>query len=447
MRKTLFSVVIVMLITASVVAAAPSAHGALTVRAKALVGDLAAGRMHAVTAQFDARMRSALPPAKLAQVWAQIQAQAGAFRSTGDATLTHAGRYRIVLVDCAFAHAHLDAKVVYGSSGKVSGLFFVPHAPRHPKRAAVLPAGLIERAVTVGRAPWKLPGTLTLPPGQGPFPAVVLVAGSGPQDQDETIGPNKIFRDLAWGLAQKGIAVLRYEKRTKQYPVACAKLHPFTLDDETIDDARAAVTLLAHTRHIDRHEIFVLGHSLGGMAAPRIAKNDPQVAGLIIMAGSVRPLQDLIVSQVLYLARLDHSLSPAEEHQIAEARAIKAKIDDPKLRAGDTINVFGAKTPGSYWLFLRRYHPDRVAAGLHIPMLILQGGRDYQVTQADFRLWKQALNGHPNVTFKLYPELNHLFMAGHGPSSPEEYSKPGHVDGQVIGDIATWIQEHAGGEQ
>ena len=443
MMRKLATFGFVLTIAASALAASGN-RTALEKRARELITNLAAGRTASVASTFDARMSAALPPSKLNTVWSQIQAQAGSFKKTGAVRTTHAGGYDIILVACRFERATLDAKIVYDRKGRVAGLFFVPAQPVARARKETPPSGIRERTVTVGHAPWALPATLSLPKGAGPFPAVVLVAGSGPQDRDETIGPNKIFRDLAWGLASRGIAVLRYEKRTKEYPVACARLHDFTLKQETIDDARAAVDLLAHTPKIDSRAIFVLGHSLGGMAAPRIAAGDPQVAGLVIMAGSVRPLEKIIISQVLYLARLDGRLSPEEKQQIAAVRALKAKIESSKLTPGDTIDVLGSKTPGSYWLDLRDYHPARVARTLHIPMFILQGARDYQVTEADFRLWKRALRDHPGVTFKLYPGLNHLFMRGEGPSSPEEYMKPGHVDPEVITDIATWIHRHAG---
>ncbi len=153
---------------------------------------------------------------------------------------------------------------------------------------------------------------MTKPAGVGPFPAVVLVHGSGPNDRDETFGPNKTFKDLALGLGSRGVAVLRYDKRTKVYGAKVSKLNPFTLKAETIDDALEAVALLRKEPGIDATAIFVLGHSLGGTAAPRIGAADSGIAGLIMLAGAVRPLEQSIVDQMQYLADADGVISDAE---------------------------------------------------------------------------------------------------------------------------------------
>jgi dienelactone hydrolase len=273
-----------------------------------------------------------------------------------------------------------------------------------------------------------LPGTLAMPNGAGPFPAVVLVQGSGPHDRDETIGSNKPFRDLAGGLASRSVAVLRYDKRSRVAPQTIR-----TVNEEVVEDAKAAIGLLSADPKIDRTRIIVLGHSLGGTLAPRIAAEDPRTTGIVIMAGAVRPLEDLLVEQVRYLT------GPDSKETAAVEEAVK-KMRDPELTATSTIDVFGARMPGAYLLDLRNYRPAEVAASLKIPIAVLQGQRDYQVTQVDFELWKKALAGRPNATLKLYPTLNHLFIAGTGPSRPDEYMRPGHVDEQVIVDVSTWIQ-------
>ena len=97
--------------------------------------------------------------------------------------------------------------------------------------------------------------------------------------------------------------------------------------------------------------------------------------------------------------------------------------------------------PASYWIDLKDYRPADLARGLTMPLLILQGERDYQVTMKDFQNWKDALAGQSNVTMKTYPDLNHLFIAGTGKSTPDEYQTPGNVALAVIQDIAAWIQQ------
>src|SRR5262249_34016694 len=142
------------------------------------------------------------------------------------------------------------------------------------------PDSFVEVPVQVGSAP-ALPGFLSLPKGAGPFPVVVLVHGSGPQDADETIGPNKPFKDLALGLARRGIAVLRYAKRSRVEPAGVV-----TVKEEVLDGAHAAIELARASKGIDPGRVVVLGHSEGGYLAPRIAKENPTVAGIILLAAS-----------------------------------------------------------------------------------------------------------------------------------------------------------------
>jgi hypothetical protein len=96
--------------------------------------------------------------------------------------------------------------------------------------------------------------------------------------------------------------------------------------------------------------------------------------------------------------------------------------------------------PAPYLARLHQTDPVEAAKKLTIPILVVQGGRDYQVTKADFDLWKKHLGGREQVTFKLYEDLNHAFVKGQGPSSPAEYQVRGHVDERVVQDLAEWIR-------
>jgi dienelactone hydrolase len=432
-------------------AAPPAARAPETV-ATELIDRLARGELQAAVSNFTTVMQAAVPPEKLAQIWAQIQAQMGAYQRRVAVRAEKQGAYDVVFVTAELAHGRIDFKVAVDAAGRIAGFFIVPVSsgageaapPAYSAPDYADPKSFHERDVVIdaaGDGKWALPGTLAMPvtPAAAAtaalVPAVVLVHGSGPNDRDETVGAEKPFRDLAWGLASRGIAVLRYEKRTRQHGAEIAGLQGFTVQQETVDDAVAAAELLRHTAGIDPQRVFVLGHSLGGMLVPRIGRRDPRLAGLIVMAGAARPLEDIILEQVGYLATHGAD-SDAAKNQIEAMRQEVAKVK--ALKPGDTGTLLSA--PASYWLDLRGYDPPTVASTLRQPLLILQGERDYQVTMDNFAAWQRALAGRPGVTFKTYPKLNHLFIAGEGDSLPQEYEKPGHVSAAVVADIAAWIQ-------
>jgi dienelactone hydrolase len=347
---------------------------------------------------------------------------------------TYEAGNRVEYVTCNFSKPmELDVRIVFNAQNKVISLTVTNPPVTYKPPLYVNQSAFTEEAVTVGSSPWALPGNLTVPKGTGPFHAVVLVQGSGPNDQDETIGPNKPFKDIAWGLASQGIVVLRYVKRTKQYPQQSAQIQNLTVEGEVIDDVIAAINLLETTPVVDHSRIFVLGHSLGGYLAPRIASQDHRIAGLIILAGPTRHLEDLILEQVRYLANLSGVNQSAQieavEHGVAKIKALNFTGNE---------SVLGVQ--GSYWRDLATYDPVATAQMLHLPMLILQGLRDYQVTNEDFNRWNQTFSGDRMVLLKTYPSLNHLFIPGVGVPSNMEYQMSGHVSAAVINDIATWVQ-------
>lgn len=445
-RKTTGRFLARILAIAAALTISPAWGADMTVSAKQFVDLLAKKDFTAAVERYDGVMASALPEPKLREAWESLQSQTGPFRKQIRTRTEKVPGYDVVLVTCQFEKAFVDTKVVFDSNGKVAGLFFLPATPPdewfRPPYAQT--NAFRERQVYVGSGQWRLPGTLTLPVGSNLWPAVVLVHGSGALDRDETVGANKPFRDLAWGLATKGVAVLRYEKRTKEYAVALA-VNPekITLKEETIDDAVSAVELLRKTAGIDPRRIFVLGHSLGGMAAPRIAQAEPAIAGLVILAGPTRPMDVVVVDQYRYLTSLEGKSSPEAQAKLSEIEALMDRVR--KLNTNDVSSselIYGVAP--IYWLDLKSYNQVAMARSLKQPMLILQGGRDYQSTEADFEGWRKGLALRPNVTFKLYPYLNHLFITGTTKSTPSEYNRPGHVSEAVVSDIAAWILKQSG---
>ena len=423
--------------------ASPQAAPSRIARAEAVLAALVSHDVGKVVSQFDATMKAALSEQALRDGWDKTSAQVGALLGHAAPQEQQRGAYAAVLIPCEFERGKLDVTVVFNAAGEISGLSMRPPAPAAPYAPPdyAVAADFSERDVTVGAGgEWPLPGTLTLPAGSGPFPAVVLVHGSGPNDRDESIGPNKTFKDLALGLASRGVAVLRYEKSTKEYGAKIAPLKQFTVKEESIDDALAAVALLRSEASIDSGRIFVLGHSLGGMIAPRIGAADARIAGLIVMAGAVRSLDQSIYDQYQYLFGADGTITPDEQKLIDDAKKTideVAKLTPEDAKAGRGLSG----GPASYWLDLRGYDPPAAAAKLSQRILVLQGGRDYQVTVADFEKWQAALAGRPNAACILYPSLNHLFIAGTAKSLPAEYAVPGHVLVDVVNDIAAWVKK------
>jgi len=430
-----------LLLIVSALALAQTPAPGVAARAEVVVKQMTAAQFDAVEAQFTDQMKAALPAGRLADTWKGLSGQVGAFQRLTGTREESVGPYHIGVVTCAFERANLDVRVVYDVAGKIAGLNMrpatAPAAPYAPPPYADR-AGYSESDLTVGSGQWALPGTLTLPKGDGPFPALVLIHGSGPNDRDETVGPQKPFADLAAGLASRGIAVLRFDKRTRVYGATMASAD-ITVKDEVIDDAVAAVAALRAHPRVDRDRVFVLGHSLGGMLIPRIAAAAPSAAGFIVMAGAARPLEQAILEQLQYLANADGSVTPDEQKAIDDARR-DADAIHALTPADAAAHKAVAHAPASYWLDLRGYDPPAAARAIEKPVLVLQGERDYQVTMDEFARWKAAIGSKANVTFKSYPALNHLMLAGTGKSLPAEYGTPGHVAQPVVDDIAAWIK-------
>ena len=339
-------------------------------------------------------------------IWQQLEMQAGTLQGSAAWQQKDQPPYAICQKRLEFERAALIMTVTFDAEGRIAGLFFAPAPPaaappagsetseniNNSKKAsparehASFPAG-DAREATVQNGKVQLPGTLVLPHGataERPVPAVVFVHGSGPNDRDETIGPNRLFRDLADSLAAAGIASLRYDKRTYVYRAETASISGGKLDYdvETVDDAVAAIDLLRRTAGIDPQRIYVVGHSQGAMLAPRIAARSGKAAGCVMLAAPARTLDVLLHEQLRHLA-------PQSGMTVAQADS--------------TAESMWHKLPADYRAMASAYAPAAEAAALGVPMLFLQGGNDYQVTAADFSLYQEALRGNPRALFVFLP--------------------------------------------
>ena len=395
------------------------------------------GRFAEIEALFAAPLRAVVSADALRAGWAALTGSKGPVRAIGEPAAEPAGTGLVrVRVPVTCEHGGLTVIMSVDGAGLLHGLLIEPAAAGSwtpPGYAA--PDRFAEREVRVGSGPLAVSGTLSVPYGDGPWPGVVLLSGGGPFDRNQTSGPNKPLKDLAWGLASRGAAVLRFDKVTCAHP---GQVADFTLADEYVPHAVAAVRLLRDHPAVDPARVFVAGHSAGGKAAPRVAAAEPAIAGLVILAGDTQPMHQAAIRVARYLAALDPG--PATQAFAETITRQAALAGSPDLSPATPASELPFGLPASYWLDLRDYDPVATAAALDKPMLILQGGRDFQVTaEDDLSRWQAGLGSRADVTIRVHDADNHLFFPGTGPSTPAEYETPQHVDPAVVADIAEWL--------
>ena len=373
----------------------------------------------------------------------------GELQSVGEPVISEVSGYTSYSVPCIFSLQKLNLVLNVDSEGQIAGIVTAAYEEgiaegESELSSEELPEKITETELSIpveGHEGWDLPGTLTMPEGEGPFPAVILVHGSGPQDRDESIGSNKPFRDIAWGLAENGVAVYRYDKRTFVYGQDMAEDTGLTLDDETVLDVVKAVEILSGQEKIDESRIYVAGHSLGGEALPRIhnaLKKQDDVAGYIFLAAPARKLPDIMQEQYDFLYGMIPELTEEQKNEKMQIDAELDRLKDPD-GLSDEEAVMGVYA--AYWKDLDHYDQVETAAAITQPCLVLQGQEDYQVTMEDYNIWKEAYGEKENWTFKTYEGLTHLFMTGKRENGPSDYQKKQTVNPQVIADIASFILE------
>jgi len=421
---------------------------AVSDRAAEIAQMLRESKFSEVIAQGDAAFQAALPEYQLQQAWCQAALTLGEYRQIAATSITSQGSDTQAVVTLGYEKGGLDLTLGFNEEMLLTGLWVKPaHVQVDGATPAPLPAGIQEEEVTFAADPaLPLSGTLTLPQEQEkPLPAVVLVHGSGQSDRNEAIGPNKPFRDIAHALAAQGIAVLRYDKRYYTYPEEGTALgSELALREEVLDDVAAAVQLLRGDERIAPTQVFVLGHSMGGMLLPAILAEDPDLAGGISMAGSLRPLWEISYDQNQELAETIAPQLSKQQAAVLEQQMQQVESDITVLRSlsasmlGNSETLLGISV--GYWRSVEEYRGDRWIDKVTQPLLVLQGEEDFQVfPDIDYPLWQQALEGRDNVRCVLYPGLNHLMMPGSGRRDTGDYQFPSTVDTQVTADIADFV--------
>ena len=305
----------------------------------------------------------------------------------------------------------------------------------------------MEEKVIIGKdGPYPLEGILTIPDtGKDKYPAVIFVHGSGPSDKDETVFKLTPFRDLAKGLVKHDIASIRYDKRTYRYSRELRK-KDLTINEETIDDALLASELLRSDSRIDSDNIFIIGHSMGAMLAPRIDNEGGNYKGLIMMAGSPHRLEDIMIRQIKEAGNTKNILLKAivklEEKVYLRKFINLYDLSDEQarnMRFAGNISLYYFKDMG------RKTASDYLKEN-DKPVLIMQGARDFQVSlEEDFNEFKRQLKDRNNIEYRLYDNLNHVFVEALYDDvlkANKEYDVERHIGEDVIGDIADFIHSH-----
>jgi len=341
-----------------------------------------------------------------------------------------------------FEHGVLDIFILFNEQFEIEGISITPTMTF--SQELVYNEYFTETKIIVGDE-FPLHGILTTPNNVKNPPVAILLQGSGRPDMNLTAGFMQPFRDIAHGLAENGIATIRYNKRFFQFPQA-APLN-ITIEQEVLYDVNSAIELAYKNDELG--DIYIIGLSLGGMLAPRIALENEQVVGIVSLAGTPRQLEDVALDQVLL--RFERyrdviGLTPEEieeqiyqiKLQVEEIRNLDLTIDLDELTEDDFRIIFD--TPVSHIISLNRVNTPEVLEQLAIPMLILQGAEDLQVfADRDFVMWQELLKDRENVTFILYENLNHIFTPHIEELGFQQFLAPANVDSGVILDISEWI--------
>jgi pimeloyl-ACP methyl ester carboxylesterase len=301
------------------------------------------------------------------------------------------------------------------------------------------------RLVEFGDINWKLPGILTIPKNVSNPPVLVLVPGSGPSDQDESVFGVRVFKDVAEGLSSNGIAVLRYANRQHALKEKYARIATkATINEQTVDDAVHAFKFIKRFKRFCRSKVFVLGYSQGGFCMPRIVDR-AGYDGAVLFAANCTNFARTIFRQHLYLMCPTGEISKHLESfftklndQMNYVRSERLTIDSPI----DSV-LMGSVMPPSWWLDIRDYNPANEMARHDIPILVMQGDSDYQVTMADYGTWLQELGQKKNAEFVFFPKLTHLFHKTimERPDNTD-YFRPANVEPEVVDKLVEWIQEN-----
>ncbi len=389
------------------------------------------GEFKAVTADFDENVAKNIDETALKQGWDSVVSLAGEYMAPYGVNTSQNSGLTVVHTTLEYKNMGVVLSISYNSDGTIAGIWVSTETIESDLTET---EQFGESFITIGEH--SLKGVVTLPKNAENYPVAVLVQGSGASDYNETIGANKPFKEIAHYLAQNGIASVRINKRYFQKPELPQE--NITIYGEYMDDIYAAID---YSKQNISRDVFVVGHSLGAMSAPKIAR-DNNATGVVMLAGTINGLEDVVYEQNMATLETMDEYSKKEKDKIRQAimdgvAAVKA------LKPGDTDPVLGI--PASYWLSLKDLKAEEYLNNTQLPVLVMQGTADFQVSyEDDYQKMERLFGGKDNFVFKEYDGLNHIFMPQSKPGviDVSEYREENHIPEYVLKDIAEFINNN-----
>eukprot|EP01114_Cavostelium_apophysatum_P012626 TRINITY_DN2874_c0_g1_i1.p1 TRINITY_DN2874_c0_g1~~TRINITY_DN2874_c0_g1_i1.p1 ORF type:complete len:577 (+),score=143.04 TRINITY_DN2874_c0_g1_i1:84-1733(+) len=410
--------------------------------------------------EMDAEQRKVVSPKKLEWEWKDRAGLIRAFENIGESELSEdEDGDHLLTVKCKIANGPVDVLLSFDSETKgLTGLETFLGAPDITNDYCDTTL-FTEKDIVINEGKeLPLKGKITFPKtaevkGSNGVPALVLVPTTGSRDMDMTFEANKPFRDIAAALAARGVAVIRYNSRTFQHEEKLTEsgfFKDFTAKEEIIDDAVAAIDLAKSYPGVDPSKIFVAGFSMGAVVTPRIVKERPDVAGVMMINPIAESYENSLQWQQEYIKSVE------DENDEREAGKEKERRDDIMEEFNNEITKISELEPGTastdiilgvpakYWDYLHSVQQIDESKEMSTPAFFMFGGRDNLATKEDIDLWEDALYSRPKTVMKMYPDLHQLLI--HSSSEleimhPSEFEVPGLVDPEVIEDMSNFISD------
>lgn len=411
-------------------------------RSKQLLQWLQEAKWTAASGLLSPELQQKVDSAQLEVIWQGLQLAQGELQKVGELVYRERNQQQFYYRQLDFIKSSVRLELQFNARWEITALrlqplsdeqLYLPPPYDHPQKYQ-------EFSMRVKHDSIVLPAILTLPKGCKACPVVVLVHDIGPQDKDHSIGPTKMFRDLAVGLAAEGIASLRYDKRTFRYgPELMADLRVLTIENEVMEDALAALQLLRTVSEIDTQRIHLLGLGFGGMLAGTIASRSPlSIRSIVAVGSSPRPLPDQLLDQ--YIQLLSSELSyPNMQLAVQQLERQTQLAKSMKLGYDISADSLPLQLPAPYWQHLQKF--DAVAGywQTNAALWFVRGGDDYQSQAIDLQQWEMRLLGRDKATFSTLTQLNHLLMPSLPVPLTDTYQKQNNLSAEAMVSISRWL--------